>query len=528
MKLLLLSITILLGLSSSSCNRPVSQSGNTGDTSAVPSAVVSYRPLFHFAPKQNWINDPNGLVFYKGNYHLFYQYNPLGDLWGHMSWGHTISTDLMNWKEQAVALYEDKNNDGSVTMIFSGTAVVDSANTSALGAAGEMPLVAIYTSHVTKGGSDLAQHQSMAYSSDGLSFSKYSKNPILDIGSKEFRDPKVFWHDATKKWIMIVAKPDEKKIRLFNSPDLKSWTYLSDFGNIGNTAKIWECPDLFELPVTNAVGEKKWVLTVSAGHPHDGYLAMQYFIGSFDGTTFKADPLNYPLYMDEGKDFYAGIIYNNLPPTDSRKIMISWANSWEYAREIPTTGFRGMMAIPRSLSLVKKDNTYHLIQLPVAEVDKYRGESKFNKDVLTVSNQASATGINSDAMDIQFSITRGEFQQAGIKILKNGPEETTIYFDKAANKIKLDRSRSGKMNFSNRFPGPVDEVSVPGGNQDIKVRILVDKSLVEVFVNDGEKVITDQVFPNAPGGAVEFYSTGGSATFRDIKIWQMKPSVNQD
>lgn len=524
MKLVLFSLSVVVALSSSTCKKSANQS-IPASPRVEPQQEISYRPVFHFAPTQNWINDPNGLVFYKGNYHLFFQYNPLGDKWGHMSWGHTISTDLMNWKEQAVALYEDKNSDGSVTMVFSGTAVVDSLNTSSLGAANQMPLVAIYTSNVDKGGG-LAQHQSLAFSTDGLSFSKFANNPILDIGSKEFRDPKVFWHEATNKWVMIVSKAVEKKLQFYSSSNLRNWALLSEFSGIGNTSRVWECPDIFELPVSNVPGEKKWVLTVSAGHPQHGYLAMQYFVGSFDGKSFTAEPLTYPLYLDEGKDYYAGIIYNNLPSNDTRKIMIGWANSWEYAGDIPTKGFRGMMAIPRALSLVKKNNSYNLLQYPVAEVEKYHADMLFEKDNLSV-NEEFKTNVKGDALDMQFSIAKNEFQKAGIKVLKNGEEETIIYLDKAANKIKLDRSKSGNISFSTRFPGPVEMVGVAANNEDVRVRVLVDKSLVEVFVNEGEKTITDQVFPTMSNGAIEFFSSGGTATFKNIKIWKMNASVNQ-
>lgn len=255
-----------------------------------------FRPQFHFTPAKNWMNDPNGMVFYEGEYHLFYQYNPFGDKWGHMSWGHAVSTDMVHWKHLPVALYEEND-----IMIFSGSAVVDWKNTSGFGKEGKPPLVAIYTGHYTK---KPLQDQQIAYSNDrGRTWTKYEGNPVLDIGEKDFRDPKVMWHEGTKQWVMTIAWPTERKVRFYSSPDLKEWTHRSDFGPAGSTKGIWECPDLFELPVKG--GKKRWVLIVSVGSgaPAGGN-GCQYFVGDFDGKTFTLDP-SYPKahgeFVPEGK-----------------------------------------------------------------------------------------------------------------------------------------------------------------------------------------------------------------------------------
>ena len=480
-----------------------------------------YRPIYHFSPAFNWTNDPNGLVYYRGRYHLFYQYNPFGTRWGHMSWGHATSSDLLNWKQEPVAIPEYSNPDSTITGVFSGTAVTDSFNTSGFGVAeNPMPLVAIYTSNVDK----LIQHQSLAYSLDGKTFSRYSGNPVLDIHSQEFRDPKVFWHYPTHKWVMIISKPDEKKVRFYSSLNLKDWQYMSEFGGIGNIARVWECPDLFELPVENAP-ERKWVITNSAGHPENGFLAMQYFIGDFDGTKFTASADNYPQYLDNGKDYYAGIVYNNLPSNDHRKIMIGWANCWEYANDIPTTGFRGMMAIPRELKLKKEGKQYMLIQLPVEETNKYRGEYLFHQNKFLLTDTINTAGnLKGDALDIEFAMTREGAAQSGVKVFKNGTEETLIYYNKTDHTIKLDRTRSGNIGFSNRFPS-VESASVQNEKSPIKIRILIDKSLVEVFINDGEKTITDQVFPVNSNGRVEFFSNNGRTEFTNVVIYRMNKSI---
>lgn len=253
---------------------------------AEPTYREPFRPQFHFSPPRNWMNDPNGLVFHDGVYHLFYQYNPQGDKWGHMSWGHATSRDLFHWENQPLALPE---KDGP--MIFSGSAVVDAKNTSGLGQGGKGPMVAIYTGDVES--PKKHQDQRLAYSNDdGRTWTQFSGNPVLDLGMADFRDPKVFWHEASGKWIMVTVLATEHKVRLFSSPDLKHWTVLSDFGPAGATGGQWECPDLFPLSVEGDAATKKWVLLVSAnpGGPTGGS-GSQYFLGDFDGTHFTADPI---------------------------------------------------------------------------------------------------------------------------------------------------------------------------------------------------------------------------------------------
>lgn len=299
----------------------------SGFAQTAPSYREPWRPQFHFTPAMNWMNDPNGLVFYDGEYHLFYQFNPFGDKWGHMSWGHAVSRDLTHWKHLPVALHEEND-----IMIFSGSAVVDWKNTSGFGIKGKPPLVAIYTGHYTK---KPLQNQQIAYSNDrGRTWTKYAGNPVLDIGEKDFRDPKVIWHEPTQRWIMTVAWPVHRKIRFYSSPNLKDWTHLSDFGPAGSTNGIWECPDLFPMAVNNGragdanadrsgpdtafseprAGElsgapadrrvQKWVLIVNVGSGAPaGGSGGQYFVGDFDGREFKLDssfPKPQPEFVPEG------------------------------------------------------------------------------------------------------------------------------------------------------------------------------------------------------------------------------------
>ncbi|HNV28255.1 MAG TPA: glycoside hydrolase family 32 protein, partial [Cyclobacteriaceae bacterium] len=328
-----------------------------------------YRPQFHFTPEKNWINDPNGLVFYEGEYHLFYQYNPFGTMWGHMSWGHAVSRDMINWEHLPIALEEYLDpTTGDSTMIFSGTAVVDYTNTSGL-CEGKDCMIAIYTSNLHKDNQGLRQHQSLAYSNDkGRTWKWYDKNPILDIQRKDFRDPKVFWYEPQQKWVMALVIPDLYVVQLYESKNLLKWDLMSEFGKVGDTLRIWECPDLYELPIEGQE-KTKWVLSLSGSHPAGPtFVGMQYFVGDFDGKTFSSEQTT-PLYLEHGKDFYAGIVFNNMK---NRAVMLGWVNNWTYGNQIPTKIWRGAFSIPRELTLVETTKGLRLSQHPVAEFNALR------------------------------------------------------------------------------------------------------------------------------------------------------------
>ena len=319
-----------------------------------------HRPQFHFTPAINWTNDPNGLVYHDGEWHLFYQYNPFGDRWGHMSWGHAVSPDLFRWKHLDVAIPEA----GDV-MAFSGSAVVDSRNTTGFGQSGKPPIVAIYTSRTTAD-----QTQSIAFSVDrGRTWIQYEGNPVLDVEDPAFRDPKVFWHEGTQRWIMAVVLANQRKVSLYGSPDLKAWMHLSDFGPQGaHPVSNWECPDLFELPVEGEPGATKWVLQVDSGrgHPWTGS-GCQYFVGEFDGVRFRNDnPPETALWLDWGRDFYAAQSYAGVPDTDGRRIVIGWINNWMYANRTPTSPWRGAQSVPRQLQLKRFREGLRLVQQPVS------------------------------------------------------------------------------------------------------------------------------------------------------------------
>ena len=445
---------------------------------------LAYRPLFHLTPPQNWVNDPNGLVYLDGEYHVFYQYNPYGDTWGHMSWGHAVSRDLKSWEHLPLALPEFKDSNGDVNMIFSGCAVVDSLNTSGLFPAGfTKGLVAIFTSHIE----GKAQHQSLAYSLDkGRTWFFYDQNPVLDIGLKDFRDPNVIWWEPSQSWIMTVVKPLEYKVQFYQSKNLKSWTFLSEFGPAGDTTKIWECPALF--PITQN-GETQWVLTLSSGHPQPGYLAMQYFMGQFNGKEFVAQPQSQPLHVDWGKDYYAAIPFFNL----SQALMIGWVNDWEYAREIPTRGFRGAFSFPRRMGWVKTPEGIRLVQTPVIP-------DRLPRIDLTKKGQARSVG-QAYQVNVQHTFRSGEAPLT-LVLHEHGPYRTVLTYDPEKEELTLDRTQSGKVDFHPRFSGK-DHVKVPlGPDRTLTLQAIFDTYILEIFAQNGQFAITNQIFPLSYAGKV--------------------------
>lgn len=441
-----------------------------------PQNTDQHRPLIHFTPQAHWMNDPNGMVFYNNQYHLFYQYYPDSTVWGPMHWGHATSTDLVRWQHQPIALYPD-----SLGYIFSGSAVADVNNTSGLGKDGKVPLVAIFTHHHPDGeknGRVDYQVQSIAYSlDDGKTWTKYPNNPVLkNPGIKDFRDPKVSWHEASKKWIMALAVQDH--IEFYSSPNLLNWTKESEFGKtIGAHGGVWECPDLFPLDYN---GQKVWVLFVSInpGGPNRGS-ATQYFTGNFDGKTFTPfDTIT--RWIDYGPDNYAGVTWSN---TGDRKIFLGWMSNWLYGQEVPTQKWRSAMTVPRDLSLEKIGNEFFLKSKPVAELDKI-AEGSQKKDALDfrLSNPARlelTTDANSD-----FTIT----------LSNNDGNKVLIGYDKSGNYYFIDRGGSGNVNFKEGF---AEKATAPRISKDatIKLSLIIDVASVELFADDGLTVMTAIFFP---------------------------------
>ncbi|BFP42576.1 hypothetical protein FGF1_34210 [Flavobacteriaceae bacterium GF1] len=469
-----------------------------------------HRPQFHFSPKKNWMNDPNGLITHKNVHHLYFQYNPHGNQWGHMSWGHATSSDRVHWQEHHVAIAEKEH------MIFSGTTALDSDKET---------LIAAFTSfeHALDPQGGLiskAQHQSIAKShDDGFSYQEIAENPVLDIGSTEFRDPKLFFDPRIQKWIMLVSLPVEHKVAFYQSTDLKTWKKVSDFGPLGNTAAVWECPDLFKLQVKDS-DTKKWVLTLSAGHQQEGQLGMQYFIGDFNGTHFIPDPLHYPLYLDYGKDFYAGITFANTDHKD-HVTMMAWVGSHCYGSDTPTHIWRGAMSLPRDLFLTETEKGHRLQSRPPHSYLNALYSQPWLREGLQLYNGIVEPPFKCKSFVARLTIKNEGITTAGIKILKSKNCETVVGVDFGKGEIFIDRTASSSHKFNAKFFGK-DTVPIDTTWQTIQLDIFVDQSIVEVFVQNGTHTLTNLVFPDEDGNTIKLFARGGKAHFEKVDIRTVK------
>jgi sucrose-6-phosphate hydrolase SacC (GH32 family) len=420
---------------------------------------LALRPHFHFAPARNWMNDPNGLIFYRGKYHLFFQYNPEGNQWGNMSWGHATSTDLVHWQELPVAISYTPTH-----AIFSGSAVVDYFNTTGFGSLENPAMVAIFTAHQHDG---LHQVQSLAYSTDeGLTWQHYEGNPVLDLGMKDFRDPKVVWNTVNEAWVMSVVKPHEYTVAFYQSKDLKQWELLSEFSNKNGTDGVWECPDLFPVAVDGDPTKIKWVLFISVNPGGvTGGSGTQFFIGDWNGKEFVADDVT-TRWLDYGRDNYAGVTFNDAP--DNRRIYLGWMNNWEYAKDVPENPARGSMTIPRELLLATIDGKITLLQNPVQEI--------------------SGSGIG----DETFTIKPNE-SKSGIRFTSADGKSFDVGYDLAKKEIYVDRSNSWyEIESTAIHAAPFDAHGKP-----FKIRVITDVGSVELFVAGGRVSITDLLDPTA-------------------------------
>jgi fructan beta-fructosidase len=475
-----------------------------------------FRPQFHFTPERNWMNDPNGMVYFDGEYHLFYQYNPFGDKWGHMSWGHAVSRDLVHWTHLPLALAEQ----GEI-MMFSGSVVIDSTNKSGFGENGQPAMVAIYTGHRDESTqAKRLEDQRLAYSNDrGRTWTHYSGNPVIDIGSPEFRDPKVFWHEPTSRWIMVVVLSKENKVRLYASPDLKNWKQLSEFGPAGawRDPIIWECPDLFPLEVQGEPNVTKWVLMVSInpGGPAGGS-GTQYFIGDFDGIRFTSDHVEDVLWVDHGSDFYAAVTWSNVPESDARRILLGWMSNWAYTQDVPTAPWRSAMTVPRSLALRRTSAGLRLAQEPVHELKKLR-----EVPALVFSGGSFADADNwlskqrklRELLDVEMAFS-DVFRDAPfvINIRAGAGEVTSVAIDPKNGKLAVDRSHSGLSGFHPAFSASCrHEAPMEILNSRLAIRFLLDTSSLEIFVQDGGITLTDLIFPATGRRSISLSSEGEKA-----------------
>ena len=465
-----------------------------------------FRPTYHFSPLYGWMNDPNGMVYKDGEYHLFYQHNPYGSKWGNMHWGHAISKDLINWEHRPDAITPD-----ALGTIFSGSAVVDTDNTAGFGAGA---IVAIYTQNSDR------QVQSIAYSTDnGRSFTKYENNPVLTSDARDFRDPKVFWHKETQRWIMLLAVGQEMQI--FSSSNLKDWAFESSFGEgQGAHGGVWECPDLFELPV-DGTNEKKWVLlcNLNPGGPFGGS-ATQYFVGTFNGKEFVNESPSKTKWMDWGKDHYATVTWSDAP--DNRRIAIAWMSNWQYANDVPTFQYRSPNSVPRDLSLFTVDGETYLQSAPSPELLKLRDISK--KRSFKVNGTRTIKDMiagNEGAYEIELTIENQHADVIGFRLYNDKGEEVDMQYDMKEKKFSMDRRKSGDVGFNENFP-MLTWTAIESGKDELKLRLFVDKSSVEAFGDGGRFVMTNQVFPSEPYTHIDFYSKGGAYKVDSFVIYKLK------
>lgn len=478
-----------------------------------------YRPRFHFSPEEKWMNDPNGMVFFNDEYHLFYQYHPFGTTWGPMHWGHAVSKDLIHWEQLPIALYPDEHG-----AIFSGSAVVDWNNTS--GFFDNQPgLVAIYTSADMYPDSDRPrQRQSLAYSKDnGRTWVTYEGNPVLsDVNITDYRDPKVFWHDETNKWVMILATG--QTVTIYTSLNLKEWEFASEFGhNAGSHDGVWECPDLFKLPVDGDENNQKWAMLVSIGdNPafKEGSRT-QYFIGNFDGTTFVNDNSDETiLWLDHGRDNYAGVSWSDIPSLDGRRIYLGWMSNWRYANQVPTQEWRSAMTLPRELSLISSEDGVRLVQKPVSEIASIRKGTEAYENLTIESSNPSSFKMFSQLMEVNVEFKKLDSSSFGIVIQGSETEKTIISYDVVKETLSVDRTDSGENSFSESFPA-VQEASLKMENDKINLQIFIDASSIEVFVNDGKVAFTSLLFPNQSYETIALFSNEGNTTVSSLTLTEL-------
>ncbi|RNL84691.1 glycoside hydrolase family 32 protein [Sinomicrobium pectinilyticum] len=508
------------------------KNGKKGTTSqnTVLSEEALYRPYFHFTPEEKWMNDPNGMFYYNGYYHLFFQHYPDSTVWGPMHWGHAVSTDLLNWKELPIALYPDESG-----YIFSGSAVVDHENTSGFGENGAPPVIAMYTIHnPEKRDNDQVdvETQGIAYSTDeGMTWTKYQGNPVIENpGIRDFRDPKIVRDTTRNQWVMVLAAQDRAKF--YRSDNLKDWEFLSDFGvETGAHGGVWECPDFFPMTVEDT-GETKWVLiqSVNPGGPNGGS-ATQYFIGDFDGTTFILDPgfeaeLNKrkAFWIDYGKDNYAGVTWSGIPDSDGRKLFIGWMSNWEYAQQVPTTAWRSAMTLPRELRLVKTGNTYQLASQPVRELKDFRARASKKHDIALNTPFVYHTESNAALNSTEISLTLEGIGNGTsvIQLYNKEGDSLTFGLNSQKKEFFIDRTKTGKTGFSEKFAEKKSVAPRFSSSATLDIHIVLDKTSIEIFYDNGSVVMTEIFFPEAPFDTFRLTATDSEAVIKEIAIHQLK------
>ena len=439
-----------------------------------------YRPIYHHTPAYGWMNDPNGMFYKDGVWNLYFQHNPYGSQWENMTWGHSTSTDLVHWKYEGDAVEPD-----ALGTVFSGSAVVDMENTSGFG---KGAVIALYTS------AGESQTQSLVYSTDnGKTFHKFEGNPIITSNVPDFRDPHMFWNEDIKKWNMIMAVGQHMEI--YSSDNLKDWKYESSFGEkYGNHGGVWECPDLMKLKV-RGTDKEKWMLicNINPGGPSGGS-ATQYFVGDFDGYKFTCESKpEVTKWMDYGKDHYATVTFDNAP--EGRRVAIAWMSNWQYANQVPTQQYRSGNSIPRDLGLFEYKGETYCSVVPSPEMTAARSKKAGKKLTASCEMVVNLKG------------------NATITLSNDKGEKVVMNYDAKAETFSMDRTKSGKMDFSKDFAAVT---KAPTYGKISQLRIFIDKSSIEVLDADGKMSMTNLVFPSKPYNKVTVKGKGKYQVY-DIK-----------
>ncbi|CAH1001040.1 Levanase [Neolewinella maritima] len=491
----LLSCILLTGCSTNG----VQDVGSSPTSTPADTYDETYRPQVHYSPPTQWMNDPNGMVYFEGEYHLFYQYYPDSNVWGPMHWGHAVSPDLLEWENLPIALYPD-----SLGWIFSGSAVVDHDNTSGLGTDDQPPLVAIFTYHndpLEKAGRDDFQYQGIAYSTDrGRTWTKYAGNPVVpnEEPIRDFRDPKVIWDAEREQWLMVFAAQDH--VMFWRSDNLIDWEHLSDFGKTyGAHGGVWECPDIFPLQVEGS-DETKWVLllSINPGGPNGGS-ATQYFVGDFDGTDFTLDPDfatevsdSAAVWLDYGRDNYAGVTWSDVPKEDGRRIFIGWMSNWDYARDVPTTVWRSAMTVPRTLSLQQTAEGYRLFSNPIAELTQLRGAPEMFHGEPSLE---LTTASGAHELELVYALDESVTTPFGVALRNAEGDALEIGYDPERKAFYSDRRGAGANDFADSFAPDRTWAPRLSSSDTLRMHLIFDRASVELFADGGSTVVTEIFFP---------------------------------
>ncbi len=492
-----------------------------------------FRPAFHFTPQEHWMNDPNGMFFLDGTYHLYFQYYPEDNVWGPMHWGHATSKDMITWQQQEIALKPDEKG-----YIFSGSAVFDEKNTSELGKEENPPVVAMFTYHDPKGekeGRTDYQSQAIAYSLDsGFSWTKYKNNPVIkNPGLKDFRDPKMTWDPLHKKWLMVLSANDRSIF--YSSQNLKDWQKLSEFGiQTGAHDGVWECPDFFPMKV-EGTRDTKWVLIQSLNPGgYNGGSGTQYFVGDFDGNTFTPEKNmrnlknKHTYWLDFGRDNYAGVTWSNISSEDGRTLFLGWMSNWLYAQEVPTEKWRSSMTLPRELTLKKNDTTYRIFSTPARELEKYRTPIDLQKQENQNVVAFSAPGQD-DLMSNQFSysIPLKDLKKLEFALSNSQNDSLKFGLNITDHQFYVNRKKSGLTGFSDKFTQKISTAPRIVRKDTLKVNFIVDRTSIEIFYDDGATVMTEIFFPEEPYNNFSIQAKT-KPEIRDLKVYKINKGQKEN